>query len=110
MAEVQLDPSTGRMAFALIAQDHVDLRPASALDQFRHGPAFEDRGVTQGDGRSVGLEQLEQPLVTKRCHLRRLSEAGPKLSLGKGPEQVRVDEDRRWLVKGTDEVLALGQI
>ena len=56
------------------------------------------------------LQQLEQPVVAKGCHLDRLAQARPSLALRQGPRRGGVDDDGCRLVKRADEVLALWQV
>ena len=73
-------------------------------------PRCEHRVIAARDRRTVGLQQLEKPLVAERRHLDRLAERCPPLALGERPQEPHVDDHRSRLVEGTDQVLALGQV
>ena len=53
----------------------------------RDGAGGKDCRVATGDRRAVGLQHLEQPLVTKDGHLDGLAERGPALAFGERPQQ-----------------------
>src|SRR5688500_20282487 len=110
MAEVEGDPSTARPALALVGDDHLDLRPGTALDELRDHAALRGLWFATSDRVAVTLEQLEQPLVAERRHLHRLAEGGPSLSFGQGRKQRDSDHEGRRVGEGADGGVALAQL
>ena len=94
----------------LIGDDDLDLGPGAALDELGDAAVVVDPRIAGGDGRPIGLEQLEQPVIAEGGHLDRLAKRRPPLAFGERPRHARVDDDGRRLVEGADEVLALGQV
>jgi hypothetical protein len=74
----------------------------------------DDRGegveVAGDEARSVASNAVEQGRIGERGVFDGFGEAGAGLAGGQGGEVGGVDEDPAGLVKGTDEVLAVGQV
>ncbi len=107
--EIERDPASVAL-LPFVGGDDDDLRPRRPLDHLRDGARFERGLVAARDRLAVGLEEREQPLVAEGRHLHRLAERRPPLPLGQRPEEGDVDDDRRRLMEGADEVLALRQV